>query len=158
MITTILSDFSNVILHFRKPSFTASLNGLYRELTNSGKPFNFLEYYEFNKPLLEYYQSLKPNYSINIFTTSQVQNDPKSLEVIDGIFDQILSAEDLGISKTDPASYISIAQKLSKSPEEIVFIDDQKNNVAAAQSAGLKGIQYKSVDELKESLKELLHG
>lgn len=158
MITTILTDFSNVILHFRKPSFSASLNGFYRELTNSGKPFKFLDYYEFNKPLLEYYQDLTANYSVNIFTTSQVQNDPKSLEVIDGIFDQILSAEDLGIRKTDPSSYILVAEKLSKDPEEIVFIDDQKDNVLAAQNAGMKAVQYKNVDDLKEKLSAILHG
>ena len=87
-----------------------------------------------------------------------MQNDPKSLEVIDGIFDQILSAEDLGIRKTDPSSYILVAEKLSKDPGEIVFIDDQKDNVAAAQNAGMKAVQYKDVDDLKEKLSVILHG
>ena len=158
MITTILSDFSNVILHFKKPTFLGSLNGFYKELLQSGKPFSFFDHYEFNQELLAYYKSLKPNYSLNIFTMSHIQDDPNSKEVIGDIFDQIFSAEDLGVSKTNPSSYGLIAEKLGKDPSEILFIDDQSSNVEAAQKAGMSAIQYKSVDELREKLNALIHG
>jgi FMN phosphatase YigB (HAD superfamily) len=158
MITTILSDFSNVILTFSKPSFLGSLNGFYRELLNSGKPFNFFDYYSFNQPLLDYYKKLGEQYSMNIFTTSQIQNDPNSKEVIKEIFNQIFSAEDLGVNKTESGAYRLIAEKLGKEPEEIVFIDDQLKNVEAAQKTGMVAIQYKNVQDLKEKLEKILHG
>lgn len=158
MITTILSDFSNVILHFNKPTLMGSLNGFYRELMNSGKSFNFYDYYAFNQPLLTYYKSLSDRYSLNIFTMSHIQNDPQSKEVISEIFNHIYSAEDLGISKTDPSAYRLVAEKLGKNPEEIVFIDDQLKNVEAAQKAGMSAIQYKNVDDLKKKLDTMLNG
>lgn len=158
MITTILSDFSNVILHFNKPSLLGSLNGFYRELLNSGKPFNFYDYYEFDQKLLDYYKSLGEQYSLHIFTTSHIQDDPNSKEVISEIFNQIYSAADLGINKTDPSAYSLIAEKLGKKPEEIVFIDDQLKNVEAAQKAGMTAIQFKNVDDLKAKLENILHG
>lgn len=158
MITTILSDFSNVILQFSKPSFMGSLNGFYRELLSSGKPFNFYDYYEFNQPLLDYYKSLSVKYSLNIFTTSQIQNDPNSKEVISEIFNQIYSAEDLGVHKTEPAAYRLVAEKLGKNPEEIVFIDDQMKNIEAAQKIGMSVVHYKNVDDLKVKLNNILNG
>lgn len=89
---------------------------------------------------------------------SHIQNDPQSKEVISEIFNHIYSAEDLGISKTDPSAYRLVAEKLGKNPEEIVFIDDQLKNVEAAQKAGMSAIQYKNVDDLKKKLDTLLNG
>ncbi|KXK12058.1 MAG: Phosphoglycolate phosphatase [Microgenomates bacterium OLB23] len=154
MITTILSDFSNVILRFNKPTFIGSLNGLYRELLNSGKPFNFFDYYEFDNELLSYYKKLGKKYSMNIFTTSQIQNDPKSKEVLENMFSQILSAENLGVNKAEPAAYVMVAEKLGKDTEEIVFIDDQIKNIEAAEKAGMTGIHYKNVGDLKLKIRK----
>lgn len=158
MITTILSDFANVILHFKKPTFLGSLNGFYRELLNSGKPFNFFDYYEFDKELLDYYKELSDKYSMNIFTTSHIQNDPKSMAVIDELFTHIFSAQDFGLDKTKASAYLYVAEKLGKEPGEILFIDDQQKNVDAAHEAGMKTIKYKNLPQLKSDIDTLLNG
>lgn len=66
------------------------------------------------------------------------------------------SAKDLGFNKYDPKAYIFIAKKLNKKPEEILFIDDQKENIEAAKEAGLKIILYENTYKLLLQLKTLL--
>ena len=49
----------------------------------------------------------------------------------------------LGIAKPDTAIYHHAARGLGVSPEQILFIDDRAENVAAARSVGMAAIQYR---------------
>lgn len=45
-----------------------------------------------------------------------------------------------GIRKPDPEAYRCATRVLGVRPDQCVFVDDQKRNVAAAEAAGMKGI------------------
>ena len=143
MINTILSDFSKVILFPKKVNFIGGLNRLHRELFSSNKDYDFFEYFTLNTELLDCYKSLKNKYSINIFTTGEIQNVTQVKEIIKPIFDQIISANEFALSKTDSKSYVSVTKKLLKRPEEILYIDDNEKNIIAAKKAGLNTFLYK---------------
>jgi len=48
----------------------------------------------------------------------------------------------LGIAKPDAAIYHHAAQGLGVAEEEILFIDDREENIAAARSVGMTALQY----------------
>lgn len=53
------------------------------------------------------------------------------------LFNNVWSSDDFKTSKADPQIYIRAAEKLGKSPKDIMFLDDNCNACASAKSAGL---------------------
>ena len=155
MIGTILSDFSRVILDVKDKYYADTLNGLHTELKDKYGEFDFFKYFEFDEKLLELYKKLKEKYSLNIFTTGTIQDAPEVKQRIDGLFENIYTVKDTGLQKSNPQAYLAIAQKLHKKPAEIVFIDDQNVNIAAAQDAGLNTILFTDFASCETALQKL---
>ena len=61
------------------------------------------------------------------------------------------SAE-LGLSKSGPEAFASVAGRLGVDPDAIVFIDDSAANVAQAKTAGWDAIPFLSNDQVIEEL------
>lgn len=59
---------------------------------------------------------------------------------------------ELGIAKPDPAIYLHTCEKLGVRPKEALFLDDKPENVAAADAAGLHGIRFATVEQLRHDL------
>lgn len=156
MITSILSDFSKVLLFSKDGNYTGSLNGLNRSLIEEfGENYNFFDYFKLNQELLDVYQTLQEEYPIYIFTSDAIQNRPEVREVIDPIISGLYSAKDFNVSKKKSASYLLIAEKMNKTTAEILYIDDQLENIEAAQQAGMRTVQFRHVDMLMLELKNL---
>lgn len=156
MITTILSDFSRVILNPKDKNYKGTLNGFYKELKQKDSTFNFNDYFEFNDDILNLYESLKNKYSVNVFTTGTIQNDPEVRKRIDSIFDNVITAADHGLDKHIPDSYTYIANKLGKDPQQIIYIDDQLENIDAAKKSGMETLHYEEYQKLLNQLNKLL--
>ncbi|MFR3313439.1 MAG: HAD family hydrolase [Alphaproteobacteria bacterium] len=56
--------------------------------------------------------------------------------------DKIFVSYELGLLKPDKAIYQSVLEKLNAKPEEVIFIDDKRENVEAAKSLGINGIVF----------------
>lgn len=154
MYTTILSDFSRVIIKPKDRNYTGGLNPVHRNLTEKlGQNYNPFEYFELNENLLNFYSSLKEEYSVNLFTTDIIQNHPSIRPRLESIFENIFAANDYGLNKKDPTAYSFIADKLGKRPKEIIYIDDQGENVTASQEAGMMALHYAGDD--KEIMKQI---
>ena len=149
MITTILSDFSRVILFPKDKNYKGTLNGLYGEALENKQPFNFFDFFEFNEEILSLYVSLKDKYSLNIFTSGIIQKAKEVERKIKPIFDNIYTASDFGLSKKQQDAYLFIANKLRKNPTEIVYIDDKLDNCKVAEKAGMKTIHYEKFTKFK---------
>lgn len=67
-------------------------------------------------------------------------------------FDQLTWSCELGIAKPDPEIYLYTCEGLGVTPEDTLFLDDKPENVAAAEKLGMKGIQFTTVDRLREEL------
>lgn len=152
MIKVILFDFSRTLIHPKPISFTGKLNDLYRE-ASSKQDFNFYNQFSLNQELLDFIKTLKDKYTLAIYTTDVIQNDPAIKPNLDEIFDFVFAANDLNIGKREPAGYLVIAKKLKVSPEDILFVDDLPANVGAAQKAGLQTIQFISNKQILGDLK-----
>lgn len=152
MITTLLFDFSNVLLFAKDPTYTGTMNGLHKELSAQNPNYDFFEYFTLNNDILDYLKTWKQHVSLNIFTTDVVQKKTEVKKILDEIFEQTLAANDYGLSKKDPRAYLFIAGQLKKFPKEIVFIDDTLANLQAAEQAGYNTYQYTNNKDLIEFL------
>lgn len=156
MITTLLLDLSRVLLFPTDPAYQGELNILYRELRE--KPgFVFSHHFVLNQELLSYLQKQSSQYTLAMFTSGVIQHAAEIKEPLSQLFSPILSAEELGLTKTDPGAYRQIAQTLSSEPSEILYIDDVPANISAAKSARLSVIQYHNNEQLLKDLKPYLH-
>lgn len=155
MITTLLFDFSRVLLNVKDKSYTGFLNDLHKEMS-SQLDYNFFDYFELNEELLKFLETIKGKYSLYIFTTGSVQNVPEVRKRIDPIFRKIYSSEELAFNKKDPQSYLFIAKDLNKNPGEMLFTDDQSENIKSAQTAGLITIQFQSNKQFMNELSKIM--
>lgn len=59
----------------------------------------------------------------------------------------------LGMAKPDRAIYLHAAEGLGVPANEILFIDDREENVAAARAAGMHAIQYTDHADFQQQMK-----
>ncbi len=58
-----------------------------------------------------------------------------------------------GFQKPDREAYIYLLDKYDLDPQTCIFIDDKKENIAAAQAVGMHGIVYTHPDQIHATLK-----
>ncbi len=101
MITTLLFDFSRVLLFPKNSEYQGMLNPLHAgNFTKSD--YHFFDYFELNEELLGYLEKIKDKFGLNIFTTGNIQNAPEVRERINPIFKRVFAAGEMGVSKKDP--------------------------------------------------------
>jgi putative hydrolase of the HAD superfamily len=61
----------------------------------------------------------------------------------------------LGYAKEDEEFYQAVIDKTGLKPQEILFVDDEEENVAAAKKYGLKTHHYQNYKNLVKKLKEV---
>lgn len=153
MITTILSDFSFVILFPMDRNYKGVLNQSHKELIKKyGEDYSFFQYFSINKELLDLFKSIGK--SIYIFTSDKIQDRKGVRMILDPIVTKIISAKDYALDKANSEAYTVVAGKISKKTNEILYIDDKELNITAARMSGMNVIQYGLFDEFKKRLEE----
>jgi FMN phosphatase YigB (HAD superfamily) len=142
MVKVIISDFSRVLLFPVDKGYLGSLNSLNNELLKSDSNYDFTHHFTLNIELLCYYQTL--GMPVYIFTSVRIQEHPAIKDYLRKSTASIFSARDLGIVKTDSSSYELLASMLNIKENEILYIDDSKDNVDAAKEAGCQVLLYES--------------
>ncbi len=155
-IKIILCDLARVILLPKEKTYIGRVDTLYLSLIQKLGTYDIFEYFVLNVELLHFLEKLKPQYSLNIFTTGRTQDDPQIKEKLSLLFDHVFVTSDYGIEKTDPEGYQYLAKLLQVKPEEIVFIDDLKENINAAQKLKIAAIQFLDNQKLFSRLRKLL--
>jgi 2-haloacid dehalogenase len=89
------------------------------------------------------------NFSAELFT--RVRPRFRWLDWFDGLV--ISGAE--GVIKPDPRIYRLLVDRYGLRPEWTVFIDDRPENVAGADAVGIVGIEFRSIDTLREDLRSV---
>ena len=155
MITTLLFDFSRVLLFAKDKNYKEDLNPLNKKLLEENPNYDFLNYFELNQELLNFLETIKDKFELCIFTSGSIQNAKEIRPKLDKVFKNIFSAEELDLSKKESAGYTEIAKKINKTPSEILFIDDSQANIQAASEAGLNTFQYQDNESLIEKIKSI---
>lgn len=67
-------------------------------------------------------------------------------------FEAIFNSARLGVAKPERAIYEEVLRRLGVKPSEVLFIDDQAANIAAAAALGMHVIWFVSPEELERQL------
>ena len=100
-------------------------------------------------------KKLKDDYSVWLLSNT---NPCHIQDEIDGKFefphlvDGTVYSFDVGLIKPDEAIYKIAASRAGFVPEKCLFIDDQQENVIAAENTGFIGIHFKSYKQLQRDL------
>lgn len=148
----IVFDFSRVILFPKDDAYRGGLNSLHRTLTEQNPGYPFFEHFRLNAELLVYLRQLK-SVLLYIFTSGNIQEVPAVQSGLGEIFRAVYSAERLGVNKSDPASYLTVCQAIGIEPHQVLIVDDSRDNLGAANRAGLQTHLYTDNHELMNFLK-----
>ncbi len=67
-------------------------------------------------------------------------------------FDPVLLSYEIGVEKPDKEAFNILLNQLQLTPTEIIFIDDQRENIQAAKEIGIDAIHFTSPRQLCEEL------
>jgi FMN phosphatase YigB (HAD superfamily) len=142
-VELIIWDFSRTLIFPRENSYKGGLNELYENSPTK----SFTDLYRINPELFRFIDDIKDNVPSIIFTTGKFQEDPEITGIIANTFYDIETVEEVGFAKSDPRSYTKICEKYDAKPSEVLYIDDQENNIIAANQIGIRVMQYKGNDD-----------
>ena len=71
-------------------------------------------------------------------------------------FDYIFFSNEIELMKPKVEAFQYILSKIGSKAEECIFIDDNEQNIKAAENLGIKGIFFINSEQLKEKLKIIL--
>lgn len=110
-----------------------------------------------NRWLLNKLAALTSKQVAAIYTNSTyLTEDPELMAVLRSVFQEFFLASQLGLAKSDPASYLALAKKLNCQPDEIFFTDDSSQNVIAAQQVGVTAVLYQNNQQLWTDISKFL--
>jgi putative hydrolase of the HAD superfamily len=72
-------------------------------------------------------------------------------------FEVLGNSARLGVAKPAPAAFQAVLARLKLEPEEVVFVDDRAENIAAAAALGLHVIWFVDARELERQLEVYLN-
>jgi len=70
-------------------------------------------------------------------------------------FDYVFNSFRLGKGKRDPSVFKDVCSTMGFSPEEVLFVDDNIENVRRAAAEGLKVIHFRDMDSFRKETKKL---
>jgi putative hydrolase of the HAD superfamily len=71
------------------------------------------------------------------------------------IFDHAFYSCDLGFRKSESEFFTNVLSLLKLKPEEVIFWDDDQENVKVAAALGINANRYSGLDELKDKTRQL---
>jgi HAD superfamily hydrolase (TIGR01509 family) len=155
MIKAWLFDLSRTILFPKDKAYLGELNKLHKDLLP--KPnYDFSAHFQLDEDLLGFLATQKDKYKLYIFTSGSIQEASQIKSRLLEVFDDVFSAETIGLTKKDPESYRKISDMLGLTPDEVIFVDDSQENVSAAKTAGMNGVVYREFEELKKEIGKYL--
>src|SRR5579862_1120996 len=111
---------------------------------------------DYDTRLLDFIRRLRKDYKIGMISNYSPAGYKKYIEPIKGYFDDIVISSHVGLAKPQPEIYHLAAKRLEAQPSECVYIDDEDYRVEGAKRAGLEGIVYKDLDQMKSELNKIL--
>ncbi|MFH1088707.1 MAG: HAD-IA family hydrolase [Patescibacteria group bacterium] len=155
MIKAFISDLSGVLLSIKDKSYTGKLNALHEDLIAKGD-YDFWLFFVLNEELISFYKSINKDINCYLLTRKYIQDYPPLAEKLKGVFKETFIGDRLGYKKDDPRAYQVIIEKINVSAEEILYLDDNRDNLEVAQKVGIKTIQYKfntqAIEEITKTI------
>lgn len=113
-----------------------------------------------DQELVRYIRSLRPRMKTGMISNAWPEIRRYLVHewrIADAFDDLVLSAE-VGLAKPDPAIYRLALSRLGVEAQQAVFVDDFEVNVIAARQVGMQAVHFRSPDQARRDVDELLGG
>ena len=110
-----------------------------------------------DKELVAFIRQLKERYQTAVISNyaSNLRPELTHQFSIADAFDEIIISCEEGITKPDPEIFHRAVARLSRKPEETVFIDDFLHNVEAARAVGMSAVHFQPSMDFPAALQQL---
>lgn len=111
-----------------------------------------------NKDVLDVINDMKENGYKVIACTNQEKYRTEYLEEhlkLIELFNRVYSSAFMGIKKPDEEFFNFILKDQSINPQDLIYWDDDEENIEAASQLGIKSILYKSIEDIKDNINQL---
>lgn len=106
-----------------------------------------------NQAVLKIVDSLGNNYKVILLTnTIDLHFNVIAKSGVYSHFDRLYASFKLGARKPDKKIFKRVLNENHLKPQEVVFIDDNSENIAGAKIVGMKTIHFKEENDLAEKL------
>lgn len=101
---------------------------------------------------------LKQNYRVGCLSNTNIThiNHLNAMGSFLDHFDDRFYSYEIAAIKPDVKSYQHVLQQIRHAPEQVLFIDDSEDNIAAARQLGIQACQAKGFDAVQNVLKNHL--
>lgn len=108
-----------------------------------------------NTRMLDLAKRLRTLHSVGIVTDNKKDRIDllKKIHDLPALFDPIVVSAEVGVGKEDPKIFFEALHLLRIDPEQCIFIDNNRENLVAPRSVGIKTIHF---DDEKQDFNELL--
>ena len=110
-----------------------------------------------NDELLEFIPQLKKA-KVALFTNSighMAMNVLRERKVpVKKLFNKTFISSNIHLAKPDKNAYAYVLRKLRVKPGEALMVDDRKQNIAAVERLGMKGLVFKSAKKFEKDIKK----
>lgn len=98
-----------------------------------------------DEEVVRFLRKLRSDGSVKVYAMSNIAQE--DYEAIAGkidwtVFDRVFTSAAAGMRKPDPNFFRYVIDEIDFAPEEVIFVDDKRENVAAAESLGVKGFIF----------------
>jgi epoxide hydrolase-like predicted phosphatase len=113
-----------------------------------------------NTELIEYARRLRPRYRTGILSNSFVgaREREQAAYGFEDLVDELVYSHECGLRKPDPRSYALVCARLDAEAAQVVFLDDNEENVEGARLAGLHAVLYSGNAQAIGEIEDLLGG
>ncbi len=113
-----------------------------------------------DKDLVDLIRSLQPTYKTGLLSNAwdEVRDFLVNRWRIEDAFHEVVISAEVGLAKPDLRIYRLTLARLEVAPSEAVFVDDFVENVRAAQEVGMHAIRFRSPDQARKDLLNMLDG
>lgn len=89
--------------------------------------------------MIDFARSLRPTYRTGLLSNAidGARREESSRYGFDTLTDDLVYSHEVHLAKPDPAIYHLACERLGVQPEDVVFVDDRPENVAAAADLGM---------------------
>lgn len=104
-----------------------------------------------NQEIIPFVENVRHHYRIAVLSNTCASHWDKVLQKssVIKLFPDIFTSFHLGVMKPSSIIYDKVCKSLNVQPQEVIFIDDLKENVDAAIAFGMDGIVFVSIEQLK---------
>ncbi len=114
-----------------------------------------IDFFTIREGMLEFVRKLKKNnYKLALISNNIDDLFEETIQKYNlrKYFDVILTSYETKVAKPDLRIYQMALQKIGFKPDEILFIDDMKNNLMPAQKLGMHSVLFTGIPALKTEL------